>query len=209
MPVVEFGVVLSTAQPQHGQLRSAAWSVRHGVLTVYGLRSVEKLGGTMARKVFYSFHYKPDCWRAATVRNIGVIEGNRPATDNEWESIKKGGDAAIQRWIDEQLKGKSCAVVLIGSATAGRKWIKYEIRKAWSDGKGVVGIYIHNLKDKDGNQSTKGANPFEGITVDGVKLSSVVKAYDPPFSTSTYVYDHIKQNLENWVEAAIAIRNSN
>ena len=36
----------------------------------------------MARRVFYSFHYNPDNWRAAMVREIGSIEGNRPATDN-------------------------------------------------------------------------------------------------------------------------------
>ena len=31
------------------------------------------------------------------VRNIGTIEGNRPATDNDWETVKNGGDAAIKR----------------------------------------------------------------------------------------------------------------
>ena len=51
----------------------------------------------MTRRVFYSFYYKPDNWRAAKVRNIGSIEGNRPATDNDWETVKKGGDAAIKR----------------------------------------------------------------------------------------------------------------
>jgi len=85
----------------------------------------------MPRKVFYSFHYIPDCARAAQIRNMGIVEGNPPASDNDWESVKKGGDAAIQRWIDGQLDGKSCAVVLIGAATAGRKWINYEITSAW------------------------------------------------------------------------------
>ena len=51
------------------------------------------------RRIFYSFHYKPDHWRAATVRNIGSIEGNKPAADNDWEAVKKGGDVAIKRWI--------------------------------------------------------------------------------------------------------------
>ncbi len=40
------------------------------------------------RQVFYSFHYKPDCWRTAQVRNIGVVEGNKPDSDNEWEKIQ-------------------------------------------------------------------------------------------------------------------------
>ena len=164
----------------------------------------------MARKVFFSFHYKPDNWRASQVRNAGVVEGNRPVSDNDWETITKGGDPAIKKWIDDQLNGKSCAVVLIGSATAGRKWIKYEIEKAWNDKKGVVGVYIHNLKDVSGDQSAKGRNPFEDFTVntDKKKLSSIVKAYDPPCSTSTYVYNHISDNLDKWVEEAISIRNS-
>ena len=32
-------------------------------------------------RAFYSFHYVPDNWRAATVRNIGAIEGNKAAPD--------------------------------------------------------------------------------------------------------------------------------
>jgi hypothetical protein len=160
----------------------------------------------MARSVFYSFHYKPDNARASQVRNAGVIDGNRPVSDNDWETVTKGGDSAIEKWIDRQMSGRSCAVVLIGSGTAGRKWINYEIAKAWNDRKGVVGVYIHNLKNLDGEQSTKGGNPLDHVTRSGVKLSSIVKAYDPPFTTSTYVYDHIKTNLADWVEEAVAIR---
>ncbi|MEJ1470818.1 MAG: TIR domain-containing protein [Candidatus Sedimenticola sp. (ex Thyasira tokunagai)] len=117
-----------------------------------------------------------------------------------------GGDTAIKKWINNQLSGKSLAIVLIGEKTAGRKWIKYEVKKAWEDGKGVLGIYIHNLKDSDGNQSNKGSNPFDAFNVEGTSLSSIVKAYNPPFSTSTYVYEHIEENLADWIEKAIEIR---
>jgi MTH538 TIR-like domain (DUF1863) len=162
----------------------------------------------MARNVFYSFHYVPDNWRASQVRNIGVIEGNSPASDNDWETVTKRGDAGIQKWIDDQLSGRSCAIVLIGAGTAGRKWIKYEIGKAWNDGKGLVGIHIHNLKNSVGNQSAKGANPFADFTMDRdkAKLSSIVKTYDPPFTDSSKVYGHITNNLSAWVEEAIKIR---
>lgn len=161
----------------------------------------------MARRVFFSFHYKPDNWRASQVRNIGALEGNSPVSDNGWESITRGGDTAIQRWIDDEMSGRSCCVVLIGTNTAGRKWINYEIRKAWSDRRGLVGVHIHGLKDMDGNQSSKGANPFSGLTVGGVALGSVVQAHDTPYSSSQYVYDHIKEKLSQWVEEAIALRN--
>ena len=43
----------------------------------------------MARKAFYSFHYKPDASRAGQVRNIGVVEGNTPVSDNDWETVTK------------------------------------------------------------------------------------------------------------------------
>jgi len=165
----------------------------------------------MARKAFFSFHYKPDNWRAAQVRNMGVIEGNTPVSDNEWESITRGGNEAIEKWINSQLEGKSCTIVLIGTNTAGRKWVKYEIEKSWNDEKGLLGIYIHNLKDKDENQSAKGRNPFDDFTMkrdEKQKLSSIVKAYDPTFSTSILVYNYIKDSLANWVEEAISIRNN-
>jgi len=162
----------------------------------------------MARRVFFSFHYKPDNWRASQVRNMGVIDGNRPCSDNDWEKVTQGGDDEIKKWIDDQMSGKSCAVVLIGGKTAGRKWINHEIVKAWNDEKGVVGVYVHELQDSDENQATKGSNPFASIKYgdSGKMLSSVVKAYDPPYSSSKNVYNHIKENLEDWVEEAISIR---
>jgi antiphage defense system Thoeris ThsB-like protein len=162
----------------------------------------------MTRKVFYSFHYKPDNWRASQVRNAGVVEGNQPVSDNAWETIKAGGAKVIEAWIDTQLVGRSCTVVLIGSDTAGRKWINYEIVKTWNDGKGLVGIYVHNLKDAAQRQSSRGRNPFEEVNLNSgkTKLSSVVKAYDPPYSISTSVYEHIKNNVDRWVEEAIKIR---
>lgn len=163
---------------------------------------------TTQRRCFFSFHYKLDAWRAGQVRNMGVVEGNEPVKDNDWETIKKGGEAAIKKWINEQLTGRSCTVVLIGSQTASRKWIKYEIEKSWDDKKGLLGIYIHGLKDQDGNQAFKGANPFEEVRVNGKPLSSIVKAHNPLYSASDNVYAHIKDNLSQWVEEAIKIRNA-
>ena len=165
----------------------------------------------MARRVFYSFHYKPDNWRAATVRNIGVVDGNKPASDNDWETVKKGGDTAIKRWIAKQMNLRTCTVVLVGANTANRKWINYEIVKSWDDGMGVVGIYIHGLKNKEGKISAKGKNPFDYITHDKTKkkLSSIVKCYNPVGSNSQERYNWIKKHLSNAIEEAIRIRNNN
>ena|ERR1700730_3800432 len=104
----------------------------------------------MARHVYFSFHYANDAWRASQVRNMGVVDGNVPVRDNDWE---------IEKWIDDQLDGRSCAVVLVGAKTASRKWVIHEISRAWNLNKGVVGIHIHNLLDEAKNKATKGANP--------------------------------------------------
>ena len=162
----------------------------------------------MARRVFYSFHYKPDNWRASKIRNIGAIEGNKPANDNDWETITSRGDAAIEKWIKEQMAGRSCAVVLIGQSTAGRKWIDYEIVESWKKGMGLFGIHIHNITDRLDQQSSKGANPFLGFKIGEKPLSSIVKTYDPPFTTSKYVYNHIAENIAAWIDEAIAIRSA-
>ncbi len=165
----------------------------------------------MARKVFYSFHYKPDVMRVSQVRNIGVLEGNRPAADNDWETITGEGDAAIRRWIKDQMNGRSCTVVLVGQNTADRKWINHEIVKSWDAGMGVVGIHIHGLKNTDGYISKKGANPFSYIDLGstGKKLSSVVECYNPSGSNSKERYAWISKHLSNAVEEAISIRKAN
>ena len=160
----------------------------------------------MARKVFFSFHYKPDNWRASQVRNIGKVEGNSPASDNDWETVTKRGDTAIKKWIDDQMHGRSCVVVLVGAKTAGRKWIKYEIKKAWEAGKGLVGIHVNKLKDGDGETSAKGANPFAGFTVDGVSMTQLVACYTPSGATSKAAYANISDNIERWIEDAVAAR---
>lgn len=156
------------------------------------------------KPVFYSFHYKNDVFRVQQIRNIGVLEGNPPANPNDWESIKRKGDAAIQKWIDDNMKYRQCVIVLVGSETANRKWVKYEIKKAWEEGKPIFGIYIHNLKNIDGKTSYKGRNPFDLFTTsNGVRLSSLVPCYDPgPFNA----YQDIASNIANWIDIAIAQR---
>ncbi len=163
----------------------------------------------MARPIFYSFHYNNDVFRVQQIRNIGSLEDNKPVSHNAWEAIKSSGPKAIQNWIDDNMKYRQCVVVLVGEETASRAWVKYEIEKAWNDGRGLFGIYIHNLKDpRNSNtspyygKSKKGANPFDQIPSGGnfSKLSSFIRCYDP---SPTDTYNDIVRNLESWVEKAI------
>ncbi len=156
------------------------------------------------RQIFYSFHYDNDVFRVQQIRNIGALEDNKPVSANNWETVKRGGETSIKKWIDENLKYKSCLVVLIGNETANRKWVKYEIEKAWNDGKAVLGIYVHNLKCLRNGTCSQGANPFDAFQLNNGKLlSSVVKCYNPK---SNDAYNDIKSNIEDWIENAISNR---
>jgi hypothetical protein len=129
--------------------------------------------------------------------------------DSEWERIVAGGSEAIRQWIDGQMKRKAGVVVLIGTHTAGKDWVRYEIEKGWNDRKGVVGVYIHNLQDNKKAQTTKGRNPFDELIVGKRSMSDIVKAYDPPFQDSREVLGYIRAHLGLWVEEAVDIRSSN
>ncbi len=160
----------------------------------------------MAKKCFMSFYYNEDNWRVSQVKNIGAIEEQPLLTANKWEEIKKKGDEAIKGWIESNMRGKECLIALVGTHTSSRRWVKYEIKRACEKGIGVMGIYIHNLKDVKGNQSTKGTSPFGNVSVNGESISSYAKMYEPPYSTSLNVYNYIAENISDWVDSAIRLR---
>ncbi len=154
----------------------------------------------MTRKIFYSFHFDNDVMRVQQIRNIGVLEGNRPVTPNRWEEIKKGGVPAIEKWIDENIARASCVVVLIGKETHKSRWVKQEIRKAWNNHKGLVGIYIHNLRDPNSGACSKGINPFSQIELkNGSNLSARIPVYD----AGQDAYGWIERNISHIVEKGI------
>jgi hypothetical protein len=130
----------------------------------------------MARRVFFSFHYQRDIWRINQIRNIGEIVGSSAAGFHDaslWEEAKKKGDASIKAMIDEGLKNTSVTVVCIGAATAGRKFINYEIDQSIARGNGIVGIQIHELKDRFGNSDNVGATPAL-LTQAGIQIYKYV-----------------------------------
>jgi hypothetical protein len=86
-------------------------------------------------------------------------------------------------------------VILIGEDTYGKKWIDYEITASHKKGNGLLGVYIHNLKDKDKKISKKGKNPFDKWEF--TKAGEVVtyQVYD-------YVDDDGYNNMGDWIEKA-------
>ncbi len=165
----------------------------------------------MVRRVFFSFHFANDYWRTQQVRNINALEGQSLCTPNQWEEVKRNGDAAVEKWIDDNIFGKSCIIVLVGAETSTRRWVIREIVKGWDAGKGVVGIRIDRLLDSSGLSSISGINPFDKINYGntGRKLSSVVNLVTPSGADSKAVYASIKGGIEAWIEEAVEIRGAN
>ena len=96
------------------------------------------------------------------------------------------------------MKDKECLVVLIGSETANRKYVKYEIEHAWELGIGIIGIYIHNLEDKSGLTSKKGENPFNSFN----HMKGHIECYNME-ENRDQSYSNIKENIAKWVKKGI------
>jgi hypothetical protein len=151
----------------------------------------------LARRVFFSFHYERDAWRAGQVRNSWVTKPDREAVFRDaagWEAVQSQGDDAIKRWIDSRLEGTSVTVVLIGAETCNREWVRYEIQRSYEKGNRIVGIYVHNLKDQNGNTDQKGDIDF-GKIGDEYDFDEIAQIYD-------WVEDDGYENLGEWIERA-------
>lgn len=91
-----------------------------------------------SHQVFFCFEYNKDAWRAAQIRNACKGSLDVLAMDRDWEEVRVKSDSAIKEWIDAQIALSTCVVVLIGSTTAYRKWVLYEIEKAYELHKGLL-----------------------------------------------------------------------
>jgi hypothetical protein len=160
----------------------------------------------LARSVFFSFHYQRDIWRASQVRNSWVTKPDREYAgfwDNAtWEKVKWQGDKAIKGWINRYLKGASVTVVLIGAETYKRRYVNYEIERSVEEKMGLLGVYIHRLRDSERKPCLKGKNPFDNFFykkgIRKISLSRIYPTYD-------YVLGSGYKNFAVWVERAARV----
>lgn len=157
----------------------------------------------MAKSVFYSFHYDRDAWRVQQIIQMGALDGQTILNAQKWEEIKRQGEAAIKKWIADQMAYKSAVVVLVGRQTANRPWVRHEIAHAWDNHKPLVGIRIHGLADRSGSTDSAGENPFSQVTLQGGgTVGDYVPLNAPNGSDSQAVYASIQRNLTTWVDGA-------
>ncbi|MDR3573458.1 MAG: TIR domain-containing protein [Anaerolineaceae bacterium] len=156
----------------------------------------------MARRVFFSFQYEQDLYRANVIKNAWIAPEREAAGfwDGElWEEAKRFGDDALRRNIDQGLENTSVTVVLIGAETAGRPWELYKIQKSQERGNGLLGIYLNEIRDQYGFTDVMGPNPFRRLYI---QSSGALKWMSDIYPTYSWVKDNGPQNLAAWVEAA-------
>jgi antiphage defense system Thoeris ThsB-like protein len=159
----------------------------------------------MARRVFFSFHFDRDVVRVSQVRNSWVVRNKGEASPfldaAAWEKVKAKGEQATKNWINAQLAGTSVTVVLIGSQTAQRPFVRYEIEQSHIQKKGLLGVYIHSLPNFLGMSDRMGRNPFSDFSfmrgTNKVYLSDLYKTYDWKLDGGYY-------NIGKWIEEAVA-----
>jgi len=141
----------------------------------------------MARRVFFSFEYEHDVSRAMVVRNSWVTQGREAAgfvDAADFEEIECGGDAAIRRWIRQQLHGTSVTVVLVGSHTCSSKYVQYEIEQSEEKGNGLLGIDISSINNLDGS------------------VSYCCGRIPAGYSFYSWTWDNGYDNIGDWIEKA-------
>lgn len=152
----------------------------------------------MTKTVFYSFHYGKDVHRVQLVRNVNALEGQPLLNSQKWEEVRRQGNKSIQAWIDKEMSYKRVVIVLIGSETATREWVLYEIQRAWTLKKPLLGIRIHGLSSL-GVVDTIGPNPFDQVPgVSGVPIFDPTESNWQGRIDSRATYNTLTRNLETW-----------
>lgn len=107
------------------------------------------------KNVFISHHHKDDALvdkltdllsrKGYSIRNSSVRA--KPANQ---ERLDKGlvSEAKIRRILRMKMAWASTVVVIVGKETHTRDWVDWEVREANRQGKNVVGVWEHGLKDR-------------------------------------------------------------
>jgi MTH538 TIR-like domain (DUF1863) len=124
----------------------------------------------MPRRTFFSFHYKPDVWRAWNVRNSWVVrpedqEGQGFFDSSVFEASQRTNDDTLKTFLRDGLKGTSVTCVLSGTDTWSRRWVRYEIARSIVKGNGLLTVDINGIENANKETSKKGSDPLAQMGV--------------------------------------------
>ncbi|ROR72392.1 TIR domain-containing protein [Bogoriella caseilytica] len=157
----------------------------------------------MAKSVFYSFHYDNDVYRVQLVRQIDALTGAPEITGQNWEEVRFKTEAAIQNWIDKEMNYKKAVIVLIGRRTAKRQYVQYEVERAWSMKKPLLGVRIHGLASLSDGPDSAGDDPFTALGMTGVPVFDPTQKDCYGRIDTKATFNELRRQLPYWAEQGV------
>jgi hypothetical protein len=119
------------------------------------------------RRVFFAYHYKPDVQRAQVVSKSWVTKPDRESAgfmnNLEFEKKQRQDKELLKQFLSDAMKSSSVTAVLIGTETVYRPWVRYELVRSFQQGRGLLGIHVHNINGFDGKPVAQGPDPLENL----------------------------------------------
>jgi hypothetical protein len=165
----------------------------------------------MARRTFFSFHYRPDVSRAWVVRNswvTKVAQGERADAgffdSSVFEASQRESDESLKRFLSEGLKNTTVTCVLVGAETCLRRWVRYEIFRSFIRGNGLLAVRIHSIGSLHTPSALSGDNPFDcmafAVENDTVRFKEIkTTGWHPASDVGTMPLRDVTYNLGNRV----------
>lgn len=142
----------------------------------------------MLKRVFFSFHYEDiegfrgDIIKTCLNKGRGTIFHDNSLWTHEIESSFD----TVKSKIDAALRKSEVTVLLIGTHTFSRFWVKYEIEESLKLKNKLIGIHINSIAPAVGCIEPEGKNPFE-------HLECKAEIYD-------WTLDNAEENLFSWLK---------
>lgn len=163
----------------------------------------------MARRTFFSFHYKPDVQRAQVVKNSWVTKDREDAgffDASAMEKAKRTDPDTLRNFLIKQMEGSSVVCALVGAETALRPWVRFEIMRGIWDQRGLLAVRIHTIRNWEQQTTTAGPNPLDllGVYVESTATGKSVKLIERQAVGSNWSYaSDFTRVLPKWPYGAI------
>jgi len=112
------------------------------------------MSSNRTKNVFISHHHEDDTHvdkltRLLHKNGFELRNSSIRAKPSNQQRLSKGlvKDATIKRLLKMKISWAGTVIVLVGKETHSRPWVNWEIEQAHKQGKNIVGIYEHGLKD--------------------------------------------------------------
>jgi hypothetical protein len=155
------------------------------------------LGAPKKRKAFFSFNFA-DIMRVNVVRDAWKVVnpesplGGRTFYDSSlWERRQIEDPETVKRLIREGVGYTSAVCVLVGTETALRRWVRYEIARAVIDKRGLLAVHLNGIRHHNLLvPHVRGPNPLASMAVGKIQANNVLL---PPVY---YLFEYTQQG---WV----------